>query len=158
MCGRGCFKINNEEVSITSFTESRAVPVASVIVTRDPQAWSRAARRRTRVEGQADAPAFCSVSMAPLGQCRIEWVMCGDLRTLRKPASTGNYSLSSGQVWFLHSVKEWEADNRITNKPLYIMDSQHRRALVCLCHRRWPRCFLYLPLKGNQNQEVLFGE
>lgn len=77
MCGRGCFKINNERVSITSFTESRAVPVASVIVTRDPQAWSRAAGTGLGWKVKRMLPHFCSALMAPLGQCRIEWVMWG---------------------------------------------------------------------------------
>lgn len=77
MCGRGCFKINNERVSITSFTESRAVPVASVIVTRDAQAWSRAAGTGLGWKVKRMLPHFCLASMAPLGQCRIEWVMWG---------------------------------------------------------------------------------
>ena len=96
MCGRGCFKINNERVSITSFTERRAVPVAAVIVTRDPQAWSRAVGTGLGWKVTRMLPQFRLALMAPLGQCRIGW-RCGDLRTLRKPAFTGNCSLSSGQ-------------------------------------------------------------
>lgn len=96
MCGRGCFKINNQRVSITSFTESRAVPVAAVIVTRDPQAWSRAVGT-----GWGGRSRGCSCSFGwRRWHPRVSAILdgqCGDLRTLRNHAFTGNCSLSSGQ-------------------------------------------------------------
>ena len=57
MCGRGCFKINNERVSITSFTESRAMPVGFSNCHTGSTNLVQGGGHRAGVEGQADAPA-----------------------------------------------------------------------------------------------------